>query len=200
MKRAFRILSIACYIVYSQSATADHRSVAGFTAWGDNRFDGNYAKEGFYRPRNSGHFDEYRWNRPNRLDRRGNSRVLEDLPTNSLYPIYRSVSDFWGIGRVALIGGLGRGSSRNQASVSRSTIRVGYRYQPVRARSIISTGQAGRSRSVISSIMPHSALVTQNGRRLQRDIDGRCFERAQNIAGEALRIELDPAECAFSMR
>ncbi|MGB1640880.1 MAG: hypothetical protein ACPHCV_07980, partial [Pseudohongiellaceae bacterium] len=64
----------------------------------------------------------------------------------------------------------------------------------MRTRTLITARQPARSRSVISSSRPRSTLINQNGRRLLRDIEGNCFERTRNTAGEELRVQLDPAE------
>ena len=127
-------------------------------------------------------------------------RGFVNLSYNGFYPPYRSFGGFSGFGGShggALIGGLVLGSLLNQATANRPTTEVVYRNPPVRTRTLISTRQPTRSRSVISSSRPRSTLINQNGRRLLRDIEGNCFERTRNTAGEELRVQLDPAECAF---
>jgi hypothetical protein len=89
------------------------------------------------------------------------------------------------------------GSLLNQAIANRTTSKGVYRNPAVRTRTLISTGQPARSRSLISSSRPRSTLINKNGRRLLRDLEGKCYERAENTAGEELRIELEPAECAY---
>ena len=123
-----------------------------------------------------------------------------NLSDNDFYPQYRffeGFSGFGGSGGEALVRGLMLGSLLNQAIANRSLTEVVYRNPPVRTRSLISTGQPARSRSVISSSRPRSTLINQNGRKLLKDIEGKCYELAENTAGEELRIELDPAECAY---
>ena len=200
MRTHLFLLPAVCAVLFSQSAAADHRPNSGFTTWGANRIDGGYYREGFYRPNHSGYFDGGRMNRRHRWDRWSNNRGFVNLSYNDFYPPYRSFGGFSGFGRNdgrALIGGLMFGSLLNQAIANRSITEVVYRNPSVRTRTIISSGQPARSRSVISSSRPRSTLISQNGRRLLRDLEGKCYERAENTAGEELRIELDPAECAY---
>ena len=199
MRTHLFLLPAVCAVLFSQSAAADHRSDSSFTTWGANQFDGGYYREGFYRPHYSEYFDGGRWNQRHRWDRWGNTRGFVNLSYNDFYPPYRSFRGFSGFGGGdgrALIGGLMLGALLNQTIANRSITEVVYRNPPVRTRTLISTGQPARSRSVISSSRPRSTLINQNGRRLLIDIEGKCYERAENTAGEELRIELDPAECA----
>ena len=196
MKTHLFLLPAVCAVLFSQSAAADDRSNSGFTTWGVNQFEGGNYRNGFYRPNYSGYFDGGRWNRRHRLDRQG----FVNLSYNDIYPQYRSFEGFSGFGGSdgeALFRGLMLGSLLNQAIANRSLTEVVCRDPPVRTRSLISTGQPARSRSVISSSRPRSTLINQNGRKLLKDIEGKCYELAENTAGEELRIELDPAECAY---
>ena len=193
------LLSAVCAVLFSHSAAADHRFNSGFTTWVGGQFGGNYYRKGFYRPNYSGYYDSGLWNRRHRWDRWGNGRGFVNLSYNGFYPPYRSFGGFGGFGGSdgrALIGGLVLGSLLNQATANRPTTEVVYRNSPVRTRTLISR-QPTRSRSVISGSRPRSTLINQNGRRLLRDIEGNCFVRIQNTAGEELRVQLDPAECAF---
>ena len=196
MRTHLFLLPAVCAVLLSQSAAADHRSNSGFTTWGVNQFDGGNYRNGFYRPNYSGYFDGGRWNRRHRLDRQG----FVNLSYNDLYPQFRSFEGFSGFGGSdgeALFRGLMLGSLLNQAIANQSLTEVVYRDPPVRTRSIISTSQPASSRSVISSSRARSTLINQNGRKLLKDIEGKCYELAENTAGEELRIELDPAECAY---
>ena len=200
MRTPIFLLSAVCAVLFSHSAAADHRFNSGFTAWGGSQFGGNYYRGGFYRPNYSGYYDSGLWNRRHRWDRWSNGRGFVNLSYNGFYPPYRSFRGFGGFGGSdggALIGGLVLGSLLNQATANRPATEVVYRNPPVRTRTLISTRQPARSRSVISSSSPRSTLINQNGRRLLRDIEGNCFERTRNTAGEELRVQLDPAECAF---
>jgi hypothetical protein len=200
MRTHIFLLPAVCAVLFSQAAAADHRSNSGFTTWGANQDDGGYYRESFYRPNYSGYFGGGRWNQRHRWDRWGNNRGFVNLSYNDFYPPYRSFVGFSGFGDSdggALIGGLMLGSLLNQAIANRSTSKGVYRNPPVRTRTLISTGQPARSRSVISSSRPRSTLINQNGRRLLRDLEGKCYERTENTAGEELRTELDPAECAY---
>ena len=195
MRTHLFLLPAVCAVLFSQSAAADQRSNSGFTTWGVNQFDGGNYRNGFYRPYYSEYFDGGRWNRRHRLGRQG----FVNLSYNDLYPQYRSFEGFSGFGGSdgeALFRGLMLGSLLHQAIANRSLADVVYRNPPVRARTLISSGQPARSRSVISSSRPRSTLINQNGRKLLKDIEGKCYELAENTAGEELRIELDPAECA----
>ena len=200
MRTHLFLLPAVCAVLFSQSAAADHRSNSGFTIWGANQDDGVYYKGSFYRPKYSGYFGAGRWNQRHRWDRWGNNRGFVNLSYNDFYPPYRSFGGFSGFDSSdegTLIGGLMLGSLLNQAIANRTTSKGVYRNPAVRTRTLISTGQSARSRSVISSSRPRSTLINQNGRRLLRDLEGKCYERAENTAGEELRIELDAAECAY---
>lgn len=200
MRTHIFLVPAVCAVLFSQAAAADHRSDLGFTTWGANQDDGSYFRKSFYRPNYGGYFGGGRWNQRHRWDRWGNNRGFVSLSHNDFYPPYRSFVDFSGFEGSdggALIGGLMLGSLINQAIANRSTSKGVYRNPQMRTRTIISTGQSARSRSVISSSRPRSTLINQNGRRLLRDLEGKCYERAENTAGEELRIELDPAECAY---
>ena len=194
------LLPAVCAVLFSQSAAADHRSNSGFTTWGANQDDGGYYRGSFYRPNYSGYFGAGRWNQRHRWDRWGTNRGFVNLSYNDFYPPYRSFGGFSGFDSSdegTLIGGLMLGSLLNQAIANRSTSKGVYRNPAVRTRTLISTGQPARSRSSISSSRPRSTLINKNGRRLLRDLEGKCYERTENTAGEELRIELEPAECAF---
>ena len=200
MRTHLFLLSAVCAVLFSHPAAADHRFNSGFTTWGARQFSSNNYRGGFYRPNYSGNYAGDRWNRRHRWDRWGSGRSFVNLSYNGFYPPYRSFGGFGGFGGSdgrALIGGLVLGSLLNQATANRPTTRVVYRKPPVRTRTLVSTSQPTRSRSVISSSRPQTTLINQNGRRLLRDIQGNCFERTQNTAGEELRVQLDPAECAF---
>ena len=200
MRTHIFLLSAVCAVLFSHSAAADHRFNSSFTTWGGNQFGGNYDRRGFYRPNYSGYHDSGLWNRRHRWDSWRSGRGFVNLSYNGFYPPYRSFGGFGGLGGGdggALIGGLVLGSLLNQATANRPMTEVVYRNPPVRTRTLISTRQPTRSRSVISSSRPISSLINQNGRRLLRDIEGNCFERTRNTAGEELSVQLDPAECAF---
>ena len=200
MRTHFFLLPAVCAVLFSQSAAADHRSNSGFTTWGANQFDGGYYRGSFYRPNYNGNFDGGRWNQSHRWYRWSSTRGFGDPSYNDFYAPYRSFGGFGGFGGDdggAIIGGLMLRALLNQAMANRSITEVVYRNPSVRTRTHISTGQPARSRSVISSSRPRSTLINQNGRRLLRDIEGKCYERAENTAGEQLTIELDPAECAY---
>ena len=200
MRTHLFLLPAVCAVLFSQSAAADHRSNSGFTTWGTNQDDGGYYRGSSYRPNYSGYFGGGRWNPGHRWDKWSNNRGFVNLSYNDFYPPYRFFGGFSGSDSSdggALIGGLMLRSLLNQAIANRSITEVVYRNPSVRTRTIISSGQPARSRSVISSSRPRSTLISQNGRRLLRDLEGKCYERAENTAGEELRIELDPAECAY---
>ena len=178
MRTHIFLLPAVCAVLFSQAAAADHRSNSGFTAWGANQDDGGYCRESFYRPNYSGYFGGGRWNQRHRWDRWGNNRGFVNLSYNKFYPPYRSFGDFSGVDSSdegTLIRGLMLGSLLNQAIANRSTSKGVYRNPAVRTRTLISTGQPARSRSVISSSRPRSTLINQNGRRLLRDLEGKCY-------------------------
>ena len=197
MRTHLFLLSAVCAVLFSHSAAADHRFNSGFTTWGASQFSSNNYRGGFYRPNYSGYYDGGRWNRRHRW---GSGRSFVNLSYNGFYPPYRPFGGFGGFGGSdgrALIGGLVIGSLLNQTAANRPATGVVYRNPAVRTRTLISTRQPARSRSVISNSRPQTTLINQNGRRLLRDIEGNCFERTQNTAGEELRVQLAPAECAF---
>ena len=190
------MLSLGAAILFSQSASADHRFFnPGFSNWRGNNFYGAGWGGGFYRPTYSGVFDRgFRgrgfngrgfYGRDFYGSRRWNRGGFVSFTYNNFDPWHRPYRGFrrWDGG--AFVGGVVLGSLLTQPVRERSVERVVYRTQPVtRAREVVYAGEPRR-------------VSTSSRRSLLRDIEGNCFERTVNSAGDEVRVELDPSECAY---
>lgn len=186
MKKSLLILSLGAAILFSQSASADHRFYsAGFSNWRGNDFYRHRGGGRFYRPTYSGVFDRGFYGGGFYGPRRWNRGGFVSFSYNNFQPWHRPYRGArrWDGG--AFVGGVVLGSLLSQPVRERSVERVVYRTQP-----------APRTREVVYAVESRRTSVSSR-RRLLRDLEGNCFERTTNAAGDEVRIELDPAECAF---
>ena len=186
MKRSLLILSLGAAILFSQSASADHRFYnTGFSNWRGNNFYGPRGGGRFYRPTYSGVFDRGYYGGGFNGSRHRNRGGFVSFSYNNFQPWHRPYRGVrrWDGG--AFVGGVVLGSLLSQPVRERSVERVVYRSQAApRAREVIYAGEPRRTR-------------VSTRRRLLRDLEGNCFERTTNAAGDEVRIELDPSECAY---
>lgn len=186
MKRSMLILSLGAAILLSQSASADDRFYnPGFSNWRGNNFYGQRGGGRFYRPTYSGVFDRGYYGGGFNGSRHRNRGGFVSFSYNNFQPWHRPYRGVrrWDGG--AFVGGVVLGSLLSQPVRERSVERVVYRTQA-----------APRAREVIYAGEPRRTSVSTR-RRLLRDLEGNCFERTTNAAGDEVRIELDPSECAY---
>ncbi len=197
MKKLVLILSLGSALVLSQSAFADGRYFSrgfhgGFNNWGYNHsfrsgFNRGFHRAGFNRPFHRGDFF-----RP--YGYRGN---VVNINYGNFGPgwgygwgpyRYRN----WGAGDI--VGGIVLGSLiTNSLNNSYRDYRGYDRVERVvyRSPSTVSTGP----RKVYTS--ERREPPPTSGRRLLRDLEGRCYEIARNDAGDEVRTELDPTVCDY---
>ena len=186
MKRSILILSLGAAILLCQSASADHRFYnPGFSNW---RVNNSYRPGGggrFYRPTYSGVFDSGYYGRGFNGPRHRNRGGFVSFSYNNYQPRRRP---HWGVRHWdggAFVGSVVLSSLLLQPVRDRSVERMVYRTQEAPyANEVVHAGKT-RYTSAISR------------RRLLRDLEGNCFERTINGAGDEVRIELDPSECAY---
>lgn len=180
MKKLFLFGSLGFALLVSQSAFADHRYFnRGYNNWGYNSFYGSRWDRGFYRS--------------NRF-RGGN---YWNVSFGNYYPRYGYGYGWgpryrrWDAGDV--VGGIVLGSlitsSLNNYNYNyrdyRTYDRVVYRSPPV----------TSSSRRVITT--ERSDRPINSGRKLLRDLEGRCYEITRNSSGDEVRSELDPSVCDY---
>ncbi|MCG8412704.1 MAG: hypothetical protein MI746_00660, partial [Pseudomonadales bacterium] len=68
-------------------------------------------------------------------------------------------------------------------------------YDPVERVVYRSAPTISTSRRIITTERREPSLTS--GRRLLRDLEGRCYEIARNSAGDEVRTELDPSVCSY---
>lgn len=180
------ILSLGAVVLLSQSASADHRFYnPGFSNWRGNNFYWPGGGGRFYRPTHSGVFDHGYYGRGFNGPRHRNLGGFVSFSYNNYQPRRRP---HWGIRRRdggAFVGGVVLGSLLLQPLRERSVERMVYRTQAAPyADEVV---HAGKTR--------HTSVISR--RRLLRDLEGNCFERTTNAAGDEVSIELDPSECAY---
>jgi hypothetical protein len=192
MKKIALFLSLTAAILLSQSAHADNRYGAfygpygnrAYNSWGNNRSYGynRYVNRGYNRWGGWGRRDSYvniyygngyygrGWGRPG-------------------FGRYRNRQYYSG----DLLGGIVLGSLISSSFRSyneyRDSPKVVYRSRPAN-RSAGNVIYVGRS-------APVTQVGTGSGRRLLRDLQGNCFEIANNEFGDEVRTQLEPENCDY---
>jgi len=181
-------------LVLSQTAMADHR----FSTFGYGHGNFNSHNRGFDRRFNNRSFDR-RFNR-------GVGNRFYGSPVNHHFGGYsnRGRNNFvslsygnrfnrydrrgWGGGD--FVGGLVVGSLlSNSYSQPRVTERVIYRSAPVRQEIV--------RQEVVYVNQPQRVAQSAPGRKLLRDLQGRCYQIDISPNGDEIRTELEPGECSF---
>lgn len=191
MKKLLLMLSLGAAILFSQSAAADPLFFnPGFSNWRGNNFYGPGWGGGFYRPTYSGFYEGGFFGRRSFGAGRWNRGGFVSFSYNDFHPWHRPYRGVRRWDRGDFVGGVVLGSLLSQPVHQRTVERVIYRSPPAtRTREVVYAEPRRTSVSSVSSV--------NNRRSLLRDIEGNCFERTTNSAGDEVRVELDPSECAF---
>jgi len=187
MKKLFLVISLGFTVFASQSASADHRWNRGFNDWGYNNW--GYNNRGFNRGYRAG------FNRGFYGSRRFRGGDYWNVSFGNFGPRwgygwgpygYRR----WDAGDVVggiVLGSLITSSLNNYNYRDYGTYdRVVYRSPPpvtTSARRVITTERRDRP--------------INSGRKLLRDLEGRCYEISRNRNGDEVRTELDPSICSY---
>jgi len=180
------ILSLGAATLLSHSASADHQFYnPGFSNWRGNNFYGPGGGRRFYRPTYSGVFDRGYYGRGFNGPQYRNPSDCVSFSFNNCQPRRRPhwAARRWDSG--AFVGSVVLSSLLLQPVRERSVERMVYRTQATPY--VNEVVHAGKSR--------HTSVISSH--RLLRDLEGNCFEVTINAAGDEVRIELDPSECAY---
>ena len=181
MKRLLLLLSLGSALLFSQSASADGRFYnRGYNDWGYNGWGYNRSYRAGY---NRGLY------RSNRF-RGGNYWNVS----------FGNYNRGWGYGYRPyryrrydtgdIVGGIVLGSL-----ISSSLNNYNYRDYGTYDRVVYRNPPVTRTSRVITT--ERSDRPLNSGRKLLRDLEGRCYEITRNSSGDEVRTELDPGVCNY---
>lgn len=174
-RRMAMFAALIAALLISQAASADNRH--------DRRGYDRYGFSGY--SRQIRHVDTRRYNAYHYGNRRHSGFSVSY--SNHYYPRHYQRTRYSGDAGY-FVGGLVLGSLLTYPRYTPAPIeRVVYRSEPVvRTREVVVVNQPTRVSAPVAT-----------GRRLLRDLDGDCFERFVDEAGDEIRVQLPAEECQF---